>query len=711
MTGWPAFAAGFVVVAIIFSYTFLGKGIPAGRRLLYGALRACAAVAVLAAVARPERKAEISFSRRPTLGVLLDASASMKLPASGGASKSRRDELESLLRRHRSELEGLSRRYELIAYRFGGGLVPIADVPLAAPPSDEAATALGDAIWKLVELRLGRMAGVLVFSDGVSNLGVPVETACDLARELGVPVHAVALGDGSAPPDARVSALEAPARASVGKPFEVRVKVSSRLVQPAKATCVLRANFKDIERRELSLPAGPHERELSFSVTASVGGTLALEAELLGPSDDVVPWNNRRLAFVEIAERRVRLLYIEGVLRRDYRVLRRALGGAPGWDVDIVRAFVRGDSQASGLAGIRLEEYDAFVLGELSDDALPEFFWEAIRSLVAERGRGLLVCAGPGRLEGRLGALLPVRITDRGPAQPAPARPPVGSRIHRALAAAGEKAWTVLPPIGDRPKALELRGGAEVLLEVSGVPLAVAGRMGTGQVVAVMSGETFVWAEGPAAKLDLYPKIVRGLVAWVAGLDSSAEPISLRLSRHKAWEGDVVSVVAVVNRARGRELGLTDRELDSLRLVARLQHIGPSGGGEPAPQKTLRMNRQGLEHECSFKAEGLGIWKLTVEPDPTDQRMSSAETLFAVEGESREFERLEADPKALERLAQTTGGRFARASDAGELLQGLMRQPEPAPIKALRRSSLWDNSLALLMCLVCLCAEWWMRRR
>jgi len=729
-------AAGLLAsLALLLTYSLLGRGVPAGRRLLYGALRACALGAVLAAIAQPERSHETSLARRRRLAVLLDGSASMRLPASRTSRASRHDLLRELLARHRPEFEELGRRYDLAVYSFGDDAEPAPSdpLPIEAPAPDSPATALGEALVRALDDSRGRaLAGIVVLSDGASNLGLSLDAA---AGELaGVPVYAIGLGEPGPLPDARVSALEAPAEATVGRPFGIAVRVESWLEREAAATLVLRAAGREVERRTLVLPAGNSAREVRSSVTPAAGGTVIIEAELLGLETDVAPWNDRRLAFVDVAERRLRLLYVEGVLRRDYRAIKRALGAFGGGELDVARAFVRGRGSDEVFQGVRLAEYDAFVLGELPDDALPEPVRETLRRLVCEGGKGLLVFAGPRALAGSfVESLLPARIVEPGPAPAAAARPAPAARSHPALrgvetGATGPARWSALAPLGDRPAKVELRGAADVLLEAGGVPVLVAGRTGAGRSAALLSGESFVWAEDPAAPRELYARLARNLAAWVAGVDAPREALSVSLSRHALWRGDTVSILARVNRTRARELGLTDGEIDSLRLVARAEparsadaprapRVGPSASGgtgtasPPPAGESVRLERAGLEHTGSLRAAGSGIWRLVVESEFRDSRLEPASTMFVVEEDSREFERLEADPAALERLARATHGLYAPSAEAGRLLRGLAARPPEPPLTVRRRTSLWDWWGALAAFLGCLSAEWWMRRR
>ncbi|MHC5058136.1 MAG: hypothetical protein ACYTKD_26050 [Planctomycetota bacterium] len=721
---------------ILGTYLLLGRGVLFTRRALYACLRAVALGLVAFALAQPERTAERSVTRRHTLAVVVDDSVSLRFPLSPRSARTRLDALRRMLDAHADDLAALGERYDVAVYRFAreldrreGAPEGSSPLPLTLVAADGDATALGDAILGALDDARGKtLAGVLVISDGSSNLGASLSEAGGTLGRAGVPAHAISVGEALPVPDLSVSGIDGPREAPIAKPFRLRVRVRSHAVPALGASLVVRAAGEELGRKRVAFPAGDSEREVEFRCTPKGPGTVVIEAVVEPMPAEFVRANNRRVAFVEVRDSTLRVLYAEGVLRRDYRAIRRALGSAEGIDLDVARAFVRRPAKGEGVAGPRWDEHDVLVLGELPEGSITLADVARVRRLVSERARGLVVMSGPGALaKSPVRGLVPAAISNFTPAGPERVRPTAAGRAHPALrvterAGDSAEAWSRLAALGDFPAAARPRPGAEALLETllkAGVarPVLVAGRLGTGRVAAVLSGETHVWADDPDAPPEAYARLLRSLVTWAAGRESSSEVISVDVARRRVHRGDLVSIAARVNRTRAREVGLTDAEIDALELRAEV--AGPladpgAGAGEtegPPVAARLGLERAFGEYDGSLVAGGGGVYRARVSPAARDDRLQAGETLFTVQDDEREFARIEADPAALERLARRTGGVFARAEDPGAVFRALEGAASESVAVARRRFSLWDTWWVAALFLAALFAEWWMRRR
>ena len=732
-----AVAAAGAAVLVLATYLFLGKGVLFGRRALYAVLRAVALGLAAFALLAPERTAERSVARRQTLAVIVDDSASLRFPLSPRSARTRLDALRDMLGRHGDDFAALDDRYDMTVYRFARGLERSEEASGGSCPVDAArlaadgdATALGEALLgALDDARGKRLAGVLVISDGSSNLGSSLSEAGGALSRAGLSAHAIALGEALPVPDLAITEIDAPRDAPIAKPFSIRVRLRARAlpVVGAGVAVVVRAGNEELGRARVSFHAGNSEREAVFRCTPKGPGTICVEAVVEPMPSEFVRANNRRLAFVDVRDSTLRTLYAEGVLRRDYRAIRRALGSAEGIDLDVARAFVREDvkgDRKGPLSSVRWGEYDVIVLGELPDGSMAAADAEAVRRLVSERARGLVVMSGPAALEGSpVLRLLPARVNGFTPAGPEKVLPTAAGRAHAGLrlterAGDSRQAWSLLGPLGDLPPAARPRAGGETLLEAAGGRGAlVAGRLGTGRVAAFLSGETHVWADDPRAPPGAYARLLRSLVTWSAGRESSSAVISVDVARRSVHRGDLVMISARVNRTRAREVGLSDAEIDALELRAEVAGAlpSPTAGGKAAPAppvtSTLRLERAFGEHDGSLVAGGGGVFRVSVSPAVPDRRVEPGETLFTVEADDREFARIEADPAALERLARRTGGVFARAEDPGAVIRALEDAASESVVVARRRFSLWDTWWVAALFLAALLAEWWMRRR
>jgi hypothetical protein len=89
--------------------------------------------------------------------------------------------------------------------------------------------------------------------------------------------------------------------------------------------------------------------------------------------------------------------------------------------------------------------------------------------------------------------------------------------------------------------------------------------------------------------------------------------------------------------------------------------------------------------------------------------LGASERVFHVGGSSREF----ADPRlnegVLTRLAASSGGRYLRTDQAGELAD-LLTSASPQVLAPVQRD-LWDRPWILVVVILLLSVEWTLRRR
>jgi hypothetical protein len=111
---------------------------------------------------------------------------------------------------------------------------------------------------------------------------------------------------------------------------------------------------------------------------------------------------------------------------------------------------------------------------------------------------------------------------------------------------------------------------------------------------------------------------------------------------------------------------------------------------------------------ASLHPERAGLYRVRVEAKDGTQSLGEADRWFYVGGTDREF----ADPRLnegfLRRVAERSGGRYVRASGAGDLASWLAASlADPQPV--LR--DLWHHPWAFAIIVVLLSAEWMLRRR
>ncbi len=139
-----------------------------------------------------------------------------------------------------------------------------------------------------------------------------------------------------------------------------------------------------------------------------------------------------------------------------------------------------------------------------------------------------------------------------------------------------------------------------------------------------------------------------------------------------------------------------------------LEVTTPLGGVEEIALERA-LDNEGF-HRASFIAQDIGRHEVRVRlSDPNGEQIESQASV-EVSGAGSEFHAAELDAARLLQLAEATGGRFFRASEAADVVDAL--DDTRATVRIERRLPLRDAPALLVLLIVLACVEWaWRRRR
>lgn len=728
---WFLIVLGACIVAW-WSYRRLSGGQAVSSRLARGALaglRASVIVLMAALVAGPLVRFERTRVERDRLIVLVDQSQSLSiLDAPGGTSRAA--QLVETLKAGELALASIARSKDIDFIGFAGGIFTLGGdaagrdglLPeIGAPTGDR--TDLDGAIRQGLARAAGRpVSGVLILSDGRSGVPVSAETLRQLERDS-IKVFTVALGASGKVGDAAIVAATAPTRSFVRDrvPIEVRVErgglegaLSVRLVDEESGSVL---DSKPVD--------GAGDATVMLEMVSQAAGVRKVRAEIVSERKDLVRENDARTVTLEFIDRAVRLLYVEGSSRWEYRYLKNLLLREKDMESSIMllsadRDFAQeGNMPIARLPRTREEfaRYDLFVIGDVPSGFFSPDQLAILRSEVSERGAGLLWIAGerstPTSWDGTvLADLLPFK-------------PPLalesrigGSFLKPTDAAAKLGVLRLSDEAGGWPAALvdrsrswpqlryvqliarpQLKPTAEVLADASGSgagsqePSAAVVRMrfGAGEVLYVATDEIWRWRYGQGER---YPErfwvpLVRLLARESLARDDARAMLAVSPSRVAPGESVIVS------------LRFTDEDA-AAKAPSRIPvEIRDAKG---APVARIELARQGADAIATVPADRIGAFT-AVASDPV---FGKAEAGFEVVRSDDELRRGDADHATLAMLAQRTGGRTIDATSVRDLPDLLPMRAREVDESVLR--SMWDTPAAFSLLLVLLGLEWTGRR-
>ncbi len=765
--------AAWIVVLVVLPLFALVAWIGYGResiapraRMVLSGLRVLAFLLLFLVLSRPvhvERREEVHPAE---VAVLVDDSASMQRREGYAGDP----ELARAVERAVGRTSGVS-RLELAQKTLEGNVLPTLsragytarlfrfaqEVSSLSEPASLAgrggSTEIGSAVAEiLAQTRGTNLTDIVVLSDGRSNGGADVADAARSASAFGVPVHTVLLGNAQDEMNAVVELVESPPEALEGDEIAITVRVLARGSSSASTPVVL---------EELVTDGGAARILAEESVTLTEEGERVVlvapetSAPLQGSERrfrvSVPPLQNENLTDdnqveveVQISPAKIRVLYVDGYPRWEYRYLKNLLLRA---DQRLtVQCYLLSattdfpQEASSGLAPLRevptsrdalLSQYDVVILGDVNPHAISnsparvEEFLTSLREFV-EAGGGLLFQAGEWSnprafLDTPLEELLPVVVDAAEASNPGgdsarefrplleePAHPHEILRLHpdpevnRRLwedEREGLRGFYWYCPV---PKA---KPGSQTLLvhpfdtsprTRERYPLFVLGYYPAGRTMFLAVDSTWMWRYHYGDRY--HERFWRNAIRWLAlgRLRSGDRRFRLESSRASYDLEERVQLEARV----------LDEDFHPSQAPTRpIRWSGPDGAQHDLDLR-LAPDRPGV-YRGSLQVDLPGTYRAWIPLE--DKRVSSTE--FEIVLPSRESADPLPDPESLRLLASKSGGRALTLANVADLAQEFPGGEERRQPISSRMEDAWDRLLTLLVALGLLSAEWILRKR
>jgi hypothetical protein len=762
MPGWAWFL---VIVGCVslswWTYRRL-RGSPAWRSSL-GAIRTGLLLVLAVLLAGPALRVAHETIEEDWVIVLADRSRSMAIrdgtPTADRRRTSRDDALRDSITTSHTAWKRIGDDRTLLWLGFTGGafdLLPeaasnesseaVADALAAQDPSllgDR--TYIDDAINQALQRAAARpVAGIVLFSDGRTT-APPSRATLRRLQAASTKVFVVPLGSTASAGDLAVANVDIPRRAFVRDEVPVRVEIertgepnSPAMSQPAKVRLVDADTGESLAEANVGdFAAGATSTSVTLLSRTDEAGQRNWRVELEPGDSDLVAENNQRLAQVELVDRPLRILYIDGYPRWEYRYLKNLLIRESTIESSILllsadRDFAQeGNLPITRLPRTREEfaQFDLFIIGDVPSGFFTPEQLELMRDQVAQRGTGMLWIGGerstPKSWDSTaLAELLPMRPPFALAAIDSPVNlVATNAAMTLGLLKVGEgDSWPLEladPKVGwsrmDWAQAIpieQLKPTAETLAvgvpsgennsdQARTWPVIMAMKYGAGEIIYVATDEIWRWRYGRGERYteQVWLPLVRMLGR--EALAGGGAAATLRAVPARVQLGQSVRLELVIGDAR-----LVDR--GDAAVDAEIVASDPSSGGTAGRTEIelLRTQRPG-EFAATVAPESIGRFTARVPSGPA----AGAEVTFVCERPDDETRRASADHGLLEDLARESGGAVIRAEDLGTLPDLLPKRSVVTEHASLE--PLWDAPLAMILILLLATVEWlgrrWMR--
>ncbi len=749
---WLVLLGGVIILAVgvFYSavYAYLGRRKIATLLVLrFGAILALLLILFKPAVS--VQPATDAF--RKTLPILVDRSASMSATDQTDLPDRYRQALGALA----GQSQRISEHFRVAWFHFAEKTQQVEDVEelsdLAPSGAGTDATDIAAAIRRAVSAQSAReLAGVILISDGLHNAPGDIYEA---AAESPVPIYCLGIGsrDEKASGRRNVRLLSASAPLEAVADNVTTITATLRLTGWANipSRVVLTENGKEVASSQVLVESNAQTStvKLKWTPTGSPADSEGPDIRKLNIAVELNPAeatadDNAAELHVLVTSPHIRVLYVEGTLRPEYKYLRRILAGDPNVkSVSLVRFaenrfLSQGSIDGKKLTGLpRTDEdfamFDVIIIGDLDRSFLSRDQMEQIRRFVND-GKALLMLGGrhsfgPGGYAGTpVEAALPVFCGSR-------AQPQETTKFVPRLTAVGTSSPVFADlgeffhgPTGKASKAVpELFGCVTVprakqaanVLAVhptrrnANGPLIVLAvqQFGAGRSAAFTADTTWQWylRLRPMGAQSPYHRFWGQLIRYLAGVEKKRQTgkpsVLARTDRAYMRQDEELKITVQVKDAEGRP----DRNAS---VTAMLRAEGQDDR-KPTTVTLTAGPGVGIYHGA-YRADHGGKYTITITAVDKNAKTIGTDSLpLIVAAHSKETDRLARNDKTLSALAGKDG-RYAELSSLPDIVDEIIAQsakdspPPPVP----KQYSLYNFTLLFLAFAALLTVEWILRR-
>lgn len=756
---WPGLLAA-VLLASIWSYRKLDG--PRTARMALASVRALLLALLLTLIAGPRLVERDETIERDWVIVLADRSASMTIEdaqTESGRRLSREEQLRRALSESWPMWSTLAQDRVVLWLGFDAGVyeLNVSDAGNAASGAVDLGepsglrTSLAQSLEQALQRAAARpIAGVVVLSDGRS-IDEPSRNALRRLQAEHVPVFSAPLGSDEPVGDLAIRSAEGPGIAFVDDMAPVRVEID-RLGDAAALGG--RVQLVDVATGivldEQRLEPGSETESITLTTNPDTAGRANWTVRLIPDGADLIEGNNSADMAIELVDRPLRSLYIDGVARWEQRYLKNLLlreNSITSSNLILApnrRYMQEGDVELNAMPVSPEEwaEFDVVILGDVHPEVFTEDQLRNLREHIAIRGGGLIWIGGPTATPDLwratpLGDLIP--FTASGPSTqtvnqrlvlaPTPAAERLGVLQLGGSAAAPwpeevsdpSSGWTLLR-WAQRIERRDLKPATEVLATGvpastlsgaitppvspdAGFPLVLSMRFGAGRALYVATDEIWRWRYGQGERLPerFWLQMVRLLAR--ESLSRSQRSALLTVAPRRP----------IVNEPARVTVELLDQSLIELDLasvtvrVTRIPDASESAETAVAPQIELMLRREPDQHR-----RFAGVWAPSM---PGRWRVAAVDASLAgldlttevqVILADDELRRPETDHALLAQLSESTGGAVVEPAEISRVSSLLPNRQ--LRLMNERYETLWDTPLALALVLILLTVEWVGRR-
>ena len=415
-SGWLWFMIIIMLAALSFWSYSRQDGHPLIRTLLV-VLRFTSLLLLAILISGPQVLFPRETVEQDVVMFMLDRSGSMSIEdtSSDGTRISRDEQLRRLIRQHQRTWREIESRSDVDWFGFSSGVYSIDTDPVALEGSEPVQipileepdgwnTDIPQSLRQVLELGSNRpVSAIILMSDGRSNQ-MPGRSLSRLLKQEGVPVFSVPLGSSLPVHDISITDVQHPDRAFIRDSIPVRLSVGST---GSFAGRTITAKLIDQSSGEVvdsvSTMISTDDEEIMLTAKMEDAGIRDFLVRLESNDEDLFTENDTFEFKIDVVDRPVRVLYIEGYPRWEYRYLKNLLVREASIESSVMLLSADREFAQEGNAPIsrlprtseEIDPFDLMIIGDVPAGFFSPEQLDLFANQVSEKGMGLFWLGGP----------------------------------------------------------------------------------------------------------------------------------------------------------------------------------------------------------------------------------------------------------------------------------------------------------------------------
>ncbi len=395
LPSWFIFLLFFIASSIvIFSYLKNSKNIPSQYLYLLLGLKLTAIAVLFFAFFQPYITLKKYKDEKSTVAILVDTSPSMTFE---GADKlSRLNRINNIFQNKNDNfLEKLKKNNTIKIYSFSDQIISVQENQNFSPFGYR--TKLINSMENLVQSeREGKINNIILFSDGQDP---DLDDFLKKAQDFECQINPVEIDSSEKIKDIHLLEIKKEDIAYLDRETEIGLLIKNSNFHGEETKIILLEEDKEVLNKKILINKDIEEIKLNFKPLSRGWHKYTLIIQLL--KDEIVKENNQMIFYQQVIQEKIKVLFIEGTPRLDFKFIKKVLEGDKNLEVDFLvyknkKEFYKFDKQFlnSFPQDDAFFQYNIVIISDIPYQYFTDKEISEIKNFVEKWGGRLLFIAG-----------------------------------------------------------------------------------------------------------------------------------------------------------------------------------------------------------------------------------------------------------------------------------------------------------------------------